>query len=122
MIRCTVRYPSLLSAGLVPVPALAQQQAESILSVSRLVEFAVALAAVLAFIYAIAWLVRRMQQGTGEEGSLRILQGLQVGTKERLLLVDIRGRTILVGVSPGGMSTLLELDDPRGGAVMESVS
>jgi flagellar protein FliO/FliZ len=59
---------------------------------------------VLAFIFAAAWVVRRMPLGVGRaNGPLKVLATLPLGPKERLVLVEARGEQLLIGVSPAGV-------------------
>jgi flagellar protein FliO/FliZ len=62
------------------------------------------LALVIGFIFAAAWVVRRMPFGVGRaNGPLKVLAALPLGPKERLLLVEARGEEILIAVSPAGV-------------------
>jgi len=62
------------------------------------------LALVIGFIFAAAWVVRRMPFGIGRaNGPLKVLAALPLGPKERLLLVEARGEEILIAVSPAGV-------------------
>lgn len=70
-------------------------------------QMAVSLTVVLAVIFALAWLLRWMQRGrAGGTGALRIEAGLQVGAKERVLLIQAGDTHLLVGVAPGRVQTL----------------
>ena len=69
----------------------------------------------LAIVLGLAWLalkgLRRWQdrfQSGGEEGErpIRFLRSMPLGQNERLTLVEVRGETLLVGVTPGGISLL----------------
>jgi flagellar protein FliO/FliZ len=62
---------------------------------------------VLGFIFAAAWLVRRMPLGVGRgNGPLKVLAALPLGPKERLVLVEARGEQLLIAVSPAGVFTV----------------
>lgn len=71
------------------------------------------LALVVALLLALAWALRRLNrlQPPGA-GGLRLIGGISVGARERVLLVEAEGRRLLVGVSPGGLRTLLVLEGP----------
>ena len=59
---------------------------------------------VVGFIFAAAWVVRRMPLGLGRgNGPLKILAALPLGPRERLVLVEARGEEILIAVSPAGV-------------------
>jgi flagellar protein FliO/FliZ len=62
------------------------------------------LALVIGFIFAAAWVVRRMPMGIGKaNGPLKVLAALPLGPKERLVLVEARGEELLIAVSPAGV-------------------
>ncbi len=70
-------------------------------------EMLLSLALVLAVIFALAWLLRRMQSLRGTRaGSLRIHGGLPLGQKERVIWFEAGGQHFLVGVTPGQVSLL----------------
>jgi flagellar protein FliO/FliZ len=64
---------------------------------------------VLGAIFALAAGLRRLQGlRVGARGSLRISETLQLGPKERLLLIEAAGKHLLVGIGGNGqMQTLL---------------
>jgi flagellar protein FliO/FliZ len=63
------------------------------------------LALVVGFIFAAAFVVKRMPFGIGARGNgpLKVLAALPLGPKERLLLVQARGEELLIAVSPAGV-------------------
>lgn len=68
---------------------------------------------VLAVIFALAWLLRWMQGVRGgASGILRIHSGIQVGPKERVILLQAGDRHFLLGVAPGRVQTLHQFDQP----------
>jgi len=69
----------------------------------------------LAAVIALAWLVLRLLRSRlqprakpGSEGDdmLRYVRALQLGAKERVVLVEHRGERWMLGVTAGGISTL----------------
>ena len=79
---------------------------------------------VLGLILGIAWLLKRsgrFQIAAG--GGLRILGGLSMGARERVVLIQVGEQQLLLGVAPGRVQTLHVLDEPlksaaQGGAVV----
>ncbi|TXG98058.1 MAG: flagellar biosynthetic protein FliO [Nevskiaceae bacterium] len=62
---------------------------------------------VLGVIFALAWVLRWLQgPRTAGSAALRLHAGLQVGAKEKVLLIEAGGQHLLIGVSPGGVRTL----------------
>ncbi len=45
-------------------------------------------------------------------GAIRVVSVTSIGARERLMLVEVGGRQLLVGSAPGRVQTLLVLDEP----------
>jgi len=72
-----------------------------------------ALLLVLGLIVGLAWLLKRMPgSGFRPADGLRVVASLHLGTKERAVVVEVGGRQLLLGVSPGGVTLLHELPEP----------
>ena len=83
------------------------------LAFSSLVQLTLGMVAVLALIIGLAWLLKRsgrFQMTAG--GGLKILGGLSMGTRERVVLLQVGETQLLVGVAPGLIKTLHVLDKP----------
>jgi len=90
----------LLPSVIVAEPALAAPG----VAMGDLTGVVLSLALVVGFIFAAAWVVRRMPLGLGRaNGPLKVLAALPLGPKERLVLVEARGEEILIAVSPAGV-------------------
>jgi flagellar protein FliO/FliZ len=63
------------------------------------------LALVIGFIFAAAFVAKRMPFTLGGRGTgpLKVLAALPLGPKERLVLVQARGEELLIAVSPAGV-------------------
>jgi flagellar protein FliO/FliZ len=72
-----------------------------------------ALLMVLALIIGLGWLLKRLPGGgfRPAEG-MKVVASLNVGAKERVVVVDINGQQLLLGVTAGGISTLHQLPEP----------
>ena len=67
----------------------------------------------LAAIFVVAWLVRRMRiVGNRVGGAIDVLATVQLGQKERAVLLKVGTTQILLGVAPGQVSTLHVLAEP----------
>ena len=67
----------------------------------------------LGLIVAMAWLLKRSGRfQTCAGGGLRILGGLSMGSRERVVLIQAGETQLLVGVAPGRVQTLHVLDQP----------
>lgn len=68
---------------------------------------------VLLIIFISAWLLRRYGRFPGvAEGNLKVLGALSVGQRERILLLQVGGEQILVGVTTSRISRLHQLEVP----------
>ena len=81
---------------------------------STLLQTTLALALVVAILFLGAYLLRRFNGGRGFGGSgpLRLVGGLMIGTRERIVLVEVAETWIVVGIAPGQIRTLHTL--PKG--------
>lgn len=81
-------------------------------SFGELLRVVLSLIAVVVMILAVGWLTRRMQARVRPGGQrVRCLETLAVGVKEKVLLLEVGERQLLVGASPSGLRTLLVLDE-----------
>ncbi|MGN7838392.1 flagellar biosynthetic protein FliO [Stenotrophomonas sp. 22385] len=72
-----------------------------------------ALLAVLALIVGLGWVLKRMPgSGFKPADGLRVVASLNVGAKERVVVVDVNGEQLLLGVTAGGINTLHRLPEP----------
>lgn len=71
---------------------------------------------VLAAVAGTAWLLRRFSPGQiGAGGVVKVIGGVAVGPKERLVLVEIGETWLVLGVAPGRVNALHTLPRPDGG-------
>ncbi len=78
---------------------------------------------VLAAMLTVLWLLRRVHGGIGaRSGGIRVHAAVAVGAKERVVVVEAGGRTLLLGVAAGSVRTLAELDALPAGAAPEAAS
>ncbi len=83
------------------------------LSMNSLWQLTLGMVLVLGLILIIAWLLKRtgrFQAAAG--GGLRILGGLSMGSRERVILMQVGATQLLVGVAPGRIQTLHVLEQP----------
>jgi flagellar protein FliO/FliZ len=96
--------------------AMAATEAASGVDVSTLVRMILGLGVVIAAIIGLAWFLRRLG-GVGHNvgGQLRVLGGIAVGQRERVVLIQVGQQQLLVGVAPGRVQTLHVLEEPLEG-------
>ena len=66
--------------------------------------------AVLAMLVASLWLLKRLTMPRGpSSGLMRVVAGTAVGTRERVVLLEIGSTWLVLGVAPGEVSMLAEV-------------
>lgn len=67
---------------------------------------------VLLVIAAIAWLLRRVMPGQtmAQRGVIKQVGGLQLSPRERVVVLEVAGRWLVVGINAGQMTALGEVD------------
>lgn len=69
------------------------------------------LAVVLALLFGILWLLKRLGMNRGGAGGeLKVLGAASVGARERVVMVEVAGRVLVLGVAPGRVNALSEFD------------
>jgi len=69
---------------------------------------------VLALIPVSLWVARRFQAGAAgvaRQGPIRIRATVAVGPRERIVIVEAAGKSLLVGITGQSMQTLAEFED-----------
>jgi flagellar protein FliO/FliZ len=108
-------WPTLLAAGsaCAQVAKFADPEKSTALpvsGVSSMGQVTVALVIVLAVLFAAAWAMRQFKLfNRSGQGALEVVQGINLGPKERAVLIKVNGRPLLLGVAPGCVNLLLEL-------------
>ena len=109
-----VRAAALLAT--LPTTVLAQTAGSEVppFGAGTLLQATLALALVVALLFLGAWLLRRLNggRGFGGGGPLRLVGGLMIGPRERIVLVEVDETWIVVGIAPGQIRTLHTL--PKG--------
>lgn len=84
------------------------------LSTSYLFKMMLSLFLVLVLMFVVVWLMKRTGRFAGRAGNypLRVLTQLSVGTRERVLLVAVGDRQMLLGVTNGQIEALGWVDPP----------
>ena len=87
--------------------------APSPLSVGSIAQLTLSLGAIVALIFAVSWIVKRLKLGTPRSrGDIAVIDELALGPRERLVLVRVGDAQVLVGVSAGGVVGLTPLERP----------
>jgi flagellar protein FliO/FliZ len=112
-----LRLPLFIVSLLLSAPSFAEDKQlaslNSPISLASLAETAFGLLIVIGFIVLLAWLIKRTNQlQTSANGKLKIIAGLPLGTRERIVLVEVGKEQILVGVTAQQIQTLHVLKEP----------
>lgn len=97
---------SLVFAADQPRPAFTPPPASAVSSGSVL-QVIFSLLFVLAAIVLVAWILKRINLPQNAAGSaLKVISGVAVGQRERIVLVEVNDTWLVVGVAPGQVTAL----------------
>ncbi|WP_075881964.1 flagellar biosynthetic protein FliO [Vreelandella massiliensis] len=86
---------------------------DALIGMAALGKTAAALALVLAIIFICsAFLKRWSRQGSHQSANLKVVGSTAVGNRERVVIVDVEGTWLVLGVGNGHISKLHELSAP----------
>lgn len=112
------------TAGMLPGAAFSQEAAggavyrgSEVISLGGLLQMATGLVLVLLLIFGVAWFAKRFGRFQGvATDRLRLMGGVHLGNRERIILVQAEDVRLVVGVSPGCIRTLhvLPAEESRG--------
>ncbi|MDP3086612.1 MAG: flagellar biosynthetic protein FliO [Methylotenera sp.] len=76
-----------------------------------LLKMALGLMLVLGVMAGVAWLAKRMLPGVGnKQSTIHVVGSANVGTRERVVVLEVAGRWLVVGVAPGQVSAIANLE------------
>ena len=79
----------------------------------QLTQLVLGLLLVLGLIFALAWLLRRVQQAGPRQGQvIELISTRALGARDRLVLVQVGNEQILLGLTPGRITPLHVLKEP----------
>ena len=120
--RCSCwLHAMLLAVLLMPFSALAQQGERppytppepASITAGSLLQILFSLLLVLAAVMLVSWILKRIQLPQSGSGNLlKIIGGMAVGQRERVVLLEIGDTWLVVGVAPGRVQTLHSM--PKG--------
>ena len=97
---------SAVQEAVMTAPPLASSQ-------DQLIQVTLSLFAVLAVIYAVAWLIKRNRGVQGLSGlPMKTLAVLPMGVKEKIVLIEVGGKQILLGMTTHNINALATFDEP----------
>ncbi len=108
-----IRFISYCSFMMSPVAVLAEAMPSAAKTVSYgdALNWSVSLLVVLAVFFLCVWVVRKSKQiSTIGRNNLSVLAGLPLGMREKVVLIKVGNKQLLLGVTPGRIDKLLELE------------
>lgn len=100
----------LAFSALLLSPTVTWAAAEEVSTTGSLLRMVLGLALVLGVMVGIAWLMKRMTPGLKQQSVVRIVGGVSVGSRERVVVVEVAGRWLVLGVAPGQVTSLADLE------------
>ena len=77
------------------------------ITISYALQIAISFLAVIGFILILAWLIRRTGRfGVQNNKILKVIASMSLGMREKILLIEVEGVNIVVGIAPGHIRTL----------------
>lgn len=102
-----------------PPMAMAETPASSGVSASTYVQAILALGLIVALLAGTAWFARKVSGGKGfGQGGMKVVGGVALGPRERIVLIEIGDSWLLIGIVPGQIRTLHTL--PKGANLPDS--
>lgn len=96
-----------------PLEAVAETAPSPGVSAGSFVQALLALGLVVAVLFGTAWFIRKTGGSKGfGQGGMRIIGGVSLGPRERIVLVEVGDAWLVIGIVPGQIRTLHTL--PKG--------
>jgi flagellar protein FliO/FliZ len=74
---------------------------------------------VLGLVFALAWVLKKVGRGSFISGQhIKLLASMPLGTRERIALIEVGGKQLLLGVTSNNINTLHAFDEPVVDAVV----
>jgi flagellar protein FliO/FliZ len=101
------RFASAVPIALLAGPAFADATG---MGAGMVLQAVFGLAVVLAIILGALWVLKRMGLAKPASGQpLKVVGGVSVGNRERVMLVEVSGQWLVVGVAPGSVNLLSQM-------------
>lgn len=105
----------LLLPLLIPISAWGSDAASQGIPASTYVQATLALLLIIGLLFGTAWAARKLSGGKGfGQGGMKIVGGVALGPRERIVLVEVGDSWLVIGIVPGQIRTLHQL--PKGTA------
>lgn len=91
------------------LPGLAQANEPPSVAAS-LGQMVMGLGVVIALLLGTLWLIKRLAQPRGPGNALKVIGGVALGSRERIMLVEVADKVLVVGVTTANIRTLHVLE------------
>ncbi|MDI3322880.1 flagellar biosynthetic protein FliO [Pontibacterium granulatum] len=101
-------------AAAVPVAAVptAAAPVSDPFSTEAVLQLVLVLFFIIALILALAWFARRTMGAAQGGQHMRVVAGLPLGAREKVVLVEVGKEQMLLGVAPGRVNLITRFDEP----------
>ncbi|MEE9332037.1 MAG: flagellar biosynthetic protein FliO [Methylophilaceae bacterium] len=90
---------------------LAAAESAAISPTGSVLKMVLGLAVVLAVMALISWMVKRLLPGaTSQNTAVKVVGGVSVGSRERVVVLEVADRWLVVGVAQGQVSSIANLE------------
>ena len=88
-------------------------QAISPIGSSSIVDVLLGLAFIIILIFFLAWLFKKFGSGSlGLGGLIKVIAAMSLGGRDRIALISVGDKQLLLGISPGRIATLHVFENP----------
>jgi len=108
IVKCFLKYVVAGGLPLISFPALAAPD-----TASSMLTVLLSLGLILGGFVAVAWVARRYLPGMGTQGVVKVVGTTAVGTRERVVVVEVDNTWLLLGVGGGNVRLLHTLPKPE---------
>jgi flagellar protein FliO/FliZ len=109
------RVPCLLLLGMSSTCARATESLPQTSGLAAFMQALFGLVVVLGLLYGFFWLLRRYGPGqAAAQGVVKVVGGVMLGPRERIVVVEVQDTWLLVGVAAGQVNTLHTMPRPDG--------
>lgn len=107
---------------LIPIGSVWPAEGEAVgVGTGAFIQAMFALLLIIGLLIGVAWLARKVSGGKGfGQGGLKVLGGVALGPRERIVLVEVGDTWLVVGLVPGQIRTLHRL--PKGVEVTDTAA
>lgn len=114
-----IRFHPLQAILLLSAPAYAA--GNSAASAGDLLQAVLGFVAVLALMAGVAWTLKRMGVAGASAGNVaKVVGGVSVGNRERVVVIEVADQWIVVGVAPGSVNALSTMPRQENLAISEA--